>query len=99
MQRKLAAVSRARLQILGHHRERAPDAGEVAILRETAEFYRAFPPSRNLEDRMRDRRIADVGLVGCVEKDDGVVFAGIIDPTRQLLSRRHAACRIIRKAE
>src|SRR5204863_8056744 len=99
MQRKLAAISRARLQILGHHREPASDASEAAILRETAELYRAFPPSRNLEDRMRDRWIADVGLIGCVEKDDGLVFTGIIDPARQLLSRGHAACRIIRKTE
>ena len=43
--------------------------------------------------------IADVGLVGGVEQNQSIVFAGIIDPTPQLLGRCHGASWIVWETE
>ena len=70
-----------------HDREPATHPGEAAVLREAAELDRAFARARNLENRMRNLRVADVSLVGRIEEDDRLVLPRVVDPARQLRAR------------
>src|SRR5438067_5909137 len=99
MQGQLLAVARTRAQTFWHHCESATHTSEPAVLREAAEFERAFESARNLVDRTRDRGIADVSLVGGVEENDRFMLARVIYPARELRARRHRARRIVRKTK
>ena len=48
---------------------------------------------------MRNFRIGNVGLVGCVEQDQCVVLPRVIDPARKLFARRHRAGGIVWKTK
>src|SRR5204863_3917469 len=87
MQRQGPAIFRSPVDGLGHDGETAPDAGETAILREAAKLHGAFARARNLEDRVWDLRIANVGFVGCVEKNQRLMFARVIYPGGKLFPR------------
>ena len=50
----------------------------------------------DLIDRMRNLRIADIGLIGSVVEDKGIVFQRVVHPFAQLLFGNHRARRIIR---
>ena len=89
MQRLELAGLRLRVERFRHDGERAARAGEAAVLREAAELDGALARAGNFVNRMRQRRVGDVGLVGRVEQDDGLVFERVFHPRLEL--RRVAA--------
>ena len=58
-----------------------------------------FARAGDFVDGMRDRRVADVGLVGRIEEDDRLVRARVFHPRLELRARGHGAGRVVRKAE
>src|SRR5438874_12384561 len=64
MQWELAAICGRRVQTFRHDGKTAPHAGETCVLRKAAELDCAFVRAWNFVDRMRDLRVADVGLIG-----------------------------------
>src|SRR5947209_19482558 len=82
-----------------HDSKAAPNSSKSADLGEAAKFDRTVRRARNLVNRMRESRIADVGLVGGIEQDQSIVFARIIDPMSQLLGRCHGASWIVRETQ
>src|ERR1044071_479529 len=99
MQWELAAISGRRMQTFRHDGKTAPHAGETCVLRKGAELDCAFARAWNLVDRMRDLRVADVGLVGSIVENDRLMLPRIVDPARQLGPRGYRASRVIGKAK
>ena len=82
MQRQFPVVGGACVQTFRQNGESTPYASEASVLREATELDRAFARAWNFIDRMRDRRVANVRLVRCIEKDDGLMLARVFDPAR-----------------
>src|SRR5262245_13448225 len=87
MQWESTTVTSPRVHRFRHHRKTAAHTGEAAVLRKAAQFNRALECTRDLENRMRDFRIGDVRLVGCIEEQKRIMFVRVIDPARELRTR------------
>src|SRR3954471_21519908 len=99
MQRQLLSRFGLRHQRLRHHCESAAYASETAGLREAAELDCVLASAFDLENRMRNRRVGDVGLIRGIVKQDGFMLPRIINPRFQLLARSDRTRRIVRKTE
>src|SRR5262249_11239255 len=87
MQRQPSSVSASREHRFWQHRESTADTGETPVLRKAAQLNRALERTRDLENRMRNFGIGNVRLVCGVEKQKRVVFAGVLNPARELVAR------------
>ena len=63
----------------------AANAGEACRLRIRTELNGTLAGSTNLVDRMGDLRILDVGLIGGIVEDQGIVLQGVVHPLAQFL--------------
>jgi len=62
----------------------ATRAGESGSFRKAAKLDGDLAGSGNLVDGVRDRGVADVGLVGAIEQDDRLVFFRVFNPRGEL---------------
>ena len=92
-------VSGKRGQRLGNHCEGATGSGETTVLGETTKLNGAVAGTGNLINGVRHIRLADVGLIGGIVKQDGAVFSGIGNPIGQLLATCDGTRRIVGEAE
>src|SRR5256885_12194397 len=99
MERKPATVLRSREHRFRHDCKSAAHAGESAVLGKTAQFNRALAGARNFENGMRNIRVRNIGFVRGIEEKQRFVLARVIDPARELFTRRNGPRRIIGKTE
>ena len=99
MQRCHFARSCAAVQFLWKNGKCTANASKSAILGKAAKLNRAFAGTGNFVNGMRNLRIADVGLIGGIEENDGIVCEGVFDPSRELGARGGGACGVVRVAE
>ena len=85
--------------VLGDDGVAAADAGETGGLGVGAELDGALAGTANLEDAVGDVWVLDVGLIGGVVEDEGVVLQGVVDPLAQLLLGDDGAGGIVGIAE
>src|SRR5205085_7087209 len=82
-----------------HHEVCAARAGEARRLRIAAKLQRDFARAFHFVDRVRNLRIADVGLVRAVEEDDGLVLLRVGNPRGELRLGGDGAGGVVREAE
>ncbi|MBA7678478.1 hypothetical protein ES703_86754 [subsurface metagenome] len=93
------AVFCVSLQLFRNNGECASDASETGGFGKTAKLYGDFLCTINLIYRMRYVGVGDKRLVSSVKKNDGLIFACIIDPFFQLLFCRDSTSRVVRKTQ
>src|SRR5260370_37228468 len=86
-------------QGLRHHRETAADSSETANFRKAAKFNCVFASAFDLENRMRNFLVRNVSFVSGVEQNEGIVLAGVLNPSHPLITSRDRASRIVWKAQ
>src|SRR5207244_3393794 len=77
----------------------ATNTGEATSLGEAAKLNRAFARTINFENRMGNLGTADVGFVGGIEQQQRIMVPRVLDPIRQLRTRRHRAGWIVGKTK
>ena len=84
---------------LGHDGVGAARAGEAGGLGETADLDGHLARAGDFVDGVGELRVADEGLVGGVEEDDGAVALGVFDPRGELGPRGDGPGGIVGKTE
>ncbi len=99
MQRFLLSVGIECHKRFGQNCERAPHTGETAVFRKAAKFDCAVARTRNLVNRVRNRRIGDVGFIRCVVENNRSGAPSVVDPSFELLPVGDRTGWIVWKAE
>lgn len=90
---------RVAAKALGHDGVGAARAGEPAVFREAAELDGALARAGDFVNGMGNGRVRDVGLVGGIEEDDGLVREGVGHPRLELRARGDGTRGVVRRAK
>ena len=87
------------LQFLWNDGVTAAHASETGSLRIAVEFYCHLSGSTDFVDRMRNFRVGDICLVGCIIEDDALVLDSVVYPFSEFLFRDDRTRRVVWIAE